>query len=141
MKVGIVGSSSADTPEQYARVLDYVKSLKQQHGDNLTIISGGAEGIDSFAKKAAIELGIPDDRIIIFPPKQEGWDGYKQRNIQIAMEADMVVSFALPSKNKEDKCYHCLKFNRDGDHEKTAGCWTANKAMILRKQIKIIVLS
>ena len=55
MKVGIVGSR---TYEDKRKIRDMVYKLKEQFGDDLTIVSGGCkDGADKYARKYALELG------------------------------------------------------------------------------------
>ena len=56
MKVAIIGSREY---ENTRKVKDMLFQLKQKFGDNLIIISGGAQhGADKFARKFALEFGI-----------------------------------------------------------------------------------
>tara|TARA_R110001592_G_scaffold317592_2_gene594523 strand:+ start:1261 stop:1656 length:396 start_codon:yes stop_codon:yes gene_type:complete len=63
MRVGIIG---ARTYENKRNIRDMVHTLKQQFGDELTIVSGGCkDGADKYARKYALEL---DCKYIEFNP-------------------------------------------------------------------------
>ena len=56
MKVAIIGSRNY---ENTRKIKDALFQLKQKFGDDLIIISGGAQyGADKFARKYALEFGI-----------------------------------------------------------------------------------
>ena len=89
-RIGIIGNREGWNKEFVFRVL-------QQEGiaEDDTIISGGAQGVDSFAEEFAYKIGIPKDRIIIHRP-----DGnvaypyrFRQRNKKIAVDCDKLIAF------------------------------------------------
>lgn len=74
MKVGIIGSLEY---ENKRKIKEMIFKLKQNFGDNLTIVSSGNKsGADKYAKKYALEL---DCRYLEFNP------AHTQRNLYSAM--------------------------------------------------------
>ena len=66
MKVGIVGSRRYENKK---KIKDFIFKIKQQYGENTTIVSGGAkQGADRYAKKYALELGLQYEE---YPPFHE----------------------------------------------------------------------
>ena len=56
MKIAIIGSRRY---EHKKKIKDFIFKIKQQYGENTTIISGGCKtGADRYAKKYALELGL-----------------------------------------------------------------------------------
>ena len=56
MKIGIVGSRRYENKK---KIKDFIFKLKQEHGNNTIIVSGGCkDGADKYAKKYALELGL-----------------------------------------------------------------------------------
>lgn len=96
----------------------------------LTVISGGAKGIDTLAAQVAYGLGIP---CTVYSPPHQNWEGFKERNILIAMTCDELI--CITTKTKNEKCYHCQQ-----DHQRTGGCWTMKKAKELNKPTRLFVL-
>jgi len=136
MKIAIVGSSHlSETEEIDARknsglVLNQL--IKEYGVDDITLISGGAKGVDTEAEDVAKQLGI---KTIIHRPLENKWEnGYKPRNIKIAQECDILYCF--PTKVKITECYHC----KAEDHEVTGGCWTAKYAEALKKEVHVVPL-
>jgi len=136
MKIAIVGSSHlSETEEMDARKNSglVLNQLIKEYGVNdITLISGGAKGVDTEAEDVAKQLGI---KTIIHKPLEYKWEnGYKPRNLKIANECDILYCF--PTKVKTTPCYHCeLK-----DHEVTGGCWTMKHAKALNKETHIVPL-
>jgi len=140
--IGIVGAEGAKftkTGENEARILIRAILTGGAEGypeiDPVTLVSGHCHlgGIDIWAEEVADDLKIPK---VIFPPKVLSWesqgtnDGFKARNIKIAMQSDIVHNITvkrLPvgfKGMKHNKCYHC-----DSDsHIKSGGCWTMLRA-------------
>ena len=55
MKIGIVGSRRYENKK---KIKDFIFKLKQEHGIDTIIVSGGCrDGADRYAKKYALELG------------------------------------------------------------------------------------
>jgi hypothetical protein len=142
MRWGIVGSEQAKfTSITEAKARQEIKCLL---GPNDSVISGECHlgGIDIYAKEIALELGL---EYIGYPPMKLQWEGgYKQRNIQIAQNSDIVVCITvrrLPSSYKGMKfnqCYHCPADSEE--HIKSGGCWTMKVAKSLRKDTRLIVI-
>ena len=66
MKIGIVGSRRYENKK---KIKDFIFKLKQEHGEGVTIVSGGAkDGADKYAKKYALELGLQYEE---YPPFHE----------------------------------------------------------------------
>lgn len=86
IKVAIVGSR---TYLPYWKVLQYMHDHLE---DNVVIVSGGADGVDSAAKYAAGVLGLGYKE---FLPKyfMYGLKAPLYRNIEIAQSSDMMVAF------------------------------------------------
>ncbi len=136
MKIAIVGSSHlSETEERDARKNSglILNQLIKEYGVNdITLISGGAKGVDTEAEDVAKQLGI---KTIIHKPLEYKWEnGYKPRNIKIAQECDILYCF--PTKLKIVECYHC----KTDEHEVTGGCWTAKYAEALKKEVHIVPL-
>ncbi len=84
MKLAVVGSRSFDDYEFLKKILDYHPCTQ--------IISGGARGADTLAKRYAVEHGIP---IIEFIPD---WDIHGKsagflRNEKIVQACDELIAF------------------------------------------------
>lgn len=128
MRVGIVGAEGAKfTKLGEERAKEVIYSLLPPGS---IVVSGHCHlgGVDIWAEEAAKVLGLEP---LIYPPAKRSWEGgYKQRNLLIAKNSDIVHCIAvdrLPSEfagMRFGSCYHC---NRD-DHVKSGGCWTMKKA-------------
>lgn len=137
--VGIVGHEAAKfTPATEAAAREIIRKLLEP--PDVVVVSGHCHlgGIDIWAEEIAKELGAYDPELI-FPPKKLQWaGGYKDRNILIARNSDIVHCIAvaeLPpgyTGMRFEGCYHC---NTSG-HVKSGGCWTAKYAQRLGKQAK-----
>lgn len=148
MKIGIVGSEGAKfTHETEAKahgiIFHILRDDELHEGQPLeAVVSGGCHlgGIDIWARDAAIQMGVP---FIEFKPAKLTWSGgYKERNLQIASESDIVVCITLKELPPDYKgmrfksCYHC----GTSDHVKSGGCWTVKQAIKMRKKGQIIVI-
>lgn len=113
-KVGVVGNQRGWKYEDIWRVLE---ALDVNH--EATIISGGADGVDTYAQMYAKEKGCT---IIIHYPKphEPSPDRYFNRNKQIAEECDFLIAF--------DK-----KSGAAGTKNTIACAKRANKAIFLYK--------
>jgi hypothetical protein len=105
IKVGIVGSRGYTNKK---KVKDLIFQIKEKHGDEVEIVSGGQkDGADGFAKKFALEF---DMNYVEFPPSHYSWNmhcklpatkynkpyyvsNYFKRNKQIAEYSDIVIAF------------------------------------------------
>ena len=105
MKVGIVGSRRYENKK---KIKDFIFKLKQEHGENTKIISGGAKDrADKYAKKYALELGLqyeeyppshhPHNLYCTLPESRYGKPyspkNYHVRNKIIAGTSDVIVAF------------------------------------------------
>jgi len=87
--VGIVGSRRRQCEEE-------VRALVRSLAPSVTIISGGAKGVDSWAADEAKRLGIP---LKVFLPQKKGpgygWAcrAYSERNKKIAYSVDILYAF------------------------------------------------
>ena len=63
MKIGIVGSRRYENKK---KIKDFIFKVKNEHGEDTKIISGGCkDGADRYAKKYALELGLQYEE---YPP-------------------------------------------------------------------------
>lgn len=128
MKIGIVGNAA----DKFTRATrDVAKraihDVIEHYGPEL-IISGGCHlgGIDEWAEETANDLGV---ETLIHTPYQRTWKYYKQRNLRIANDADLVVCIVAGQYPKKfdgrrfSVCYHCRRSRPF--HIKSGGCWTA----------------
>lgn len=138
MKIAIVGASKLNDNEdrdvrQFIALMLKSRMDQSLTGD-ITVISGGARGVDTCAEEVAIGLGI---KTHIFKPEVEQWlgegclIGYKDRNIQIAKECDVIYCF--PVLTKDTPCYHHCQ-----DHQVSGGCWTLKKVEEMGKETHLI---
>lgn len=133
MKIAIVGTSKiTDREEQHVRQICSA-ILEQYNSPNNIIISGGAEGVDQIALDVAKNIGF---EIKEFLPNRRNWESFKKRNQHIANECDKLYCITTPVKTI--KCYH--HFTKPQDHQKTAGCWTLQKAKELGKFSKLFII-
>ena len=120
MKVGIVG---ARIYENKKKIKDFIFKLKQEHGTDTIIVSGGCkDGADKYAKKYALELGLQYEE---YPPFHEVHNLYCSlpanrygkkysikhffvRNKIIASVSDMVVAF-IPEGIKSNGSLDTIK--------------------------------
>ncbi len=132
MKIGIVGSGADKfTPKGEAEAKVWIRELLSQPGVEAAV-SGHSPlgGIDIWTEELAAELGL---KMIVYAPKLQRWSGgYRERNLQIAADSDIVyviVPHTYPESytgTRYMKCYHC----NTRDHIKSGGCWTAKHAKI-----------
>ncbi len=139
IKVAIVGASvlteneERDIQQHINFLLDEL--IKDYDVENITIVSGGAKGVDSIAENLAKQKGI---KTLIFKPEVEYWldiggkMGYKSRNLKIVEACDKMVCF--PCAKRDTACYHC---NSD-KHQVGGGCWTMKKAKEAGKTTELI---
>ncbi|MDE6336568.1 MAG: DNA-protecting protein DprA [Muribaculaceae bacterium] len=99
MKIAIVGTRnpSVDYQEWEGLLLD-----KIDLADVTLVISGGAKGIDAFAKLFAGHRHIP---YMEFAPQyaKYGRNATLRRNTQIVKESDMVIAF--PTADSKGTCH------------------------------------
>ena len=105
IKIGIVGSRGYTNKK---KVKDLIFQIKEKHGDEVEIVSGGQkDGADGLAKKYALEFNV---KYVEFPPVHYNWNmhcklpatqynkpyyvsNYFKRNKQIAEYSDIIVAF------------------------------------------------
>ena len=134
--VAIVGTSYNMTENEERDVRQTIAFILKDYNPNeTTIISGGAKGVDTLAKQIAESQGF---NVKTIPPKGEGWEFNRARNIEIANQCDELFCISIPYYKNTDRirCYH---HTPHGDHQKTAGCFTMNKALEQKKLCKLIV--
>jgi len=150
VKIGIVGSEAAKfTPLGEQRAKDTIRSIIETAIDSSGLIpyvvSGECHlgGIDIYAKDLALDYNIG---YIGYPPKTLKWEGgYKQRNLQIAENSDIVYCLTInkfPENYKGMRfptCYHCKEL--EPPHIKSGGCWTTKQARKLGKPTKLIIIN
>lgn len=140
MRIGIVGSEADKfTPATQAQAREAIRSLLSP-GD--IVISGGCHlgGIDIWAVEEAKAMGL---EFIEHRPKRLRWSGgYRERNMDIAVDSELVVCItlaALPEGYKGMRfalCYHC----GTAEHVKSGGCWTVKYAQAIGRHTKLIVI-
>ena len=147
MRVGIVGHASDKftTLGMYHAHQAILDIFHNKHAnDNIIVVSGDCPlgGVDKWAEYLAFKAGIPID---IKSPKQHRWDGeygFKQRNLDIAKDSDIIyviLSDSFPpeyNKKKFPYCYHC----KTDAHIKSGGCWTAHQAIKMGKKAEWIIV-
>lgn len=141
MKIAIVGTSHAMTENEERDVQQYVAMILKDFSPKTNIIiSGGAKGVDSIAIEVARSMEFPT---VTYHPEIQEWEpkngkGYKDRNLQIAIDCDQLYCISIPTH--EIACYHHKNIEHKLiPHEKTAGCWTMNKAIELEKMCRLLV--
>ncbi len=133
MKVAIVGTTANLTDNGERDMRQHITLVLKRYPMDTIIISGGAKGVDTTALEVAKGLGF---QIQEYKPEKEEWKYYKKRNLQIANDCDELYCFSVSVR--KTKCYHHTTPQK---HEKTAGCWTANKAMQMGKPCILIVFT
>jgi len=121
LKLAIVGSSKM----KYQQCVGELQKIINEEKPD-TIVSGGAEGVDSHAVLVAV---LNEVKTKVFKPETNDWEGYKYRNLQIVKECDKLYNLVLRTEN--EFCYH----HNTKQHERSGGCWTEIKA---REQGKIV---
>ena len=121
MKIGIVGSRRYENKK---KIKDFIFKLKQEHGDNTIIVSGGCkDGADRYAKKYALELGLQYEEYppfhgvhnihCLMPESRYGKPyhikNYFARNKIIAGTSDVIVAF-IPNGIKSNGAMSTVKY-------------------------------
>ena len=141
MKVGIVGHEAAKfTPETEAQARSVIREVLAQATH---VVSGGCHlgGIDIWAEEEADRMGLP--KIVHLPQRLTWSGGYKERNLLIARDSDVLVNIVVTeypptyTGMRFDYCYHC----HTKDHIKSGGCWTMKQAEKMGKQTELCVIS
>jgi len=94
------------------------------------VVTGGASGIDELAQNTARAYGA---NLKIFPPKENTWDSFRERNKQIAEYCNELLCIST-KRVITQFCYHHYPAE---SHQKTAGCWTLNYAKSLGKKTEL----
>jgi hypothetical protein len=117
MKVAIVGTTINLSDNEDRDMRQYIALTLQRHSTmNTIVMSGGAKGVEDWNDV-------------------DGKIGYKTRNLKLAKECDKLYCFSVPVR--KTKCFH---HKQPQNHEKTAGCWTANKVLEDNKPVELIIL-
>ena len=127
MKIGIVGSRRYENKK---KIKDFIFKLKTEHGEDVTVISGGCkDGADRYAKKYTLELGLQYEE---YPPahfshnlycplgehnynKVYNVKNFFARNKQIAIHSDIIVGFipvGVESKGTISTIKYAEKFDK-----------------------------
>ena len=94
--IGIVGSRLR---KEIGKIHEVIIKAENKYKD-ITVVSGGAEGIDSNAYDVCMSLGVP---ILVIPPKRheyhfKGNDIYFERNELIAIKSNELHAFPMSGK-------------------------------------------
>ncbi len=133
MKVAIVGTTANLTENEEQVMRQEITIVLKKYPTDTIIISGGAKGVDTIALEIAKGIGF---KTLEYKPEKQQWEFYKKRNLQIANDCDELYCFSVSVR--KTKCYH---HDPPQNHEKTAGCWTLEKASQMIKPCTLIVLS
>ncbi len=93
LRLAIVGSRSLDGNPDALRVIRSVLDAYQAHHPDLTVVTGGAIGIDRMAAAEARRRGL---EVIEHLPAGRAWRQYRERNLRIAKDCDELVRIADP---------------------------------------------
>ncbi|MBW3010907.1 DUF2493 domain-containing protein [Candidatus Woesearchaeota archaeon] len=110
MKIAVVGNRVGWDKEF---VLKKLKELEVEKHD--IIISGGAEGVDTYAQEFAKQYGC-QIRIFYPDPEAPSPQRYFDRNEQIAMTCDKMVAFDLNgnvASGTKNAISHAKKFGKE----------------------------
>jgi len=94
-RIAVVGSRSINTPyvvEETIRDSPFTSESNPMHWGNITLVSGGADGVDSLAESFAREYGIDID---VIDPDWDDWsNGHPAtwRNTEIVEQSDAVIA-------------------------------------------------
>lgn len=127
VKFAIVGSSKALLLT--SNILNELDKIFQQYTTHDILISGGAVGIDTFAKDMAEKMNTGWS---IHRPKHKNWQFYRVRNIEIAEECDVLYNIVI--KGNKEFCYHC----NSATHNRSGACWTMKYAKSIGKPVYLI---
>ena len=139
--VGVVGVSKIPTwrvPFFKREVEKVLNTCIETYGiTHLTIVSGGAEGVDSIVEEMCKARGID---FKVYLPDVDSWQdhgkqkGFRTRNLEIVAKATCKI-INLVGATKEPNCYHCSDTytckcgsKRKTSHWHSGGCWTMKQA-------------
>ena len=126
MKIAIVGSRRYENKK---KIKDFIFKLKQEHGEDTIVVSGGCkDGADRYAKKYTLELGLQYEEYPpshfshnLFCPLPESWYGkpysvknYHVRNKIIAGTSDFIVAF-IPNGEKSSGTESTINYAKKFD--------------------------
>ena len=129
MRIGLVGSRLYENKK---KIKDFIFKLKQEHGTDTIIVSGGCkDGADKYAKKYALELGLQYEE---YPPFHEVHNMYCTipesryskpysvknffaRNKIIAGTSDFIVAF-IPEGIESDGTFSTLNYAKKFDKKR-----------------------
>jgi hypothetical protein len=116
--IGIVGTSYLE-PVEEDRVKQFIEDVVRGNPD-CKIVTGDAEtGVDYL-----VRMWTPRHMLRVHGSIVKNWGesgGFKDRNIKIAEDADIIYS--ITTKTKNTPCFHCNQA-----HQRTGGCWTLKYA-------------
>jgi len=125
-KVAFVGADARawkrrGISENYLRNILRTLMLEELEKGRFIFVSGGCPygGVDIIAEEVAKKLGL---KCVIYKPKRLGWRWYRERNIKIAEECDVLF------------CIEPL------DRVKSGGIWTLNWAKKLGKEVYLVLV-
>lgn len=104
-------------------------------------------GVDIWAEETAERVHRP---AFIFAPRIQNWEqGYKPRNIRIAIKCDElhnIVAESYPesfSGRRFNSCYHCADCSSEhiDRHVKSGGCWTMRYAQRHNKRAFLYIVT
>lgn len=117
--------------EHWLLVLKVVTRLVTEHGDQLHIVSGAAQGADTLAMMAAKMLGMPESRLKEIPvpsaPRSQSFaQRAKGRNTKIVDKADLLIALFGPGARSRGTTDTVTKALSKGIpvHVWHAGRWT-----------------
>ena len=93
MNIGVVGNRSGISQVIVRHKLDLL--LEKYPEEPITIVSGGAAGVDSYAEQWASHAGI---KRIIYKARENNRIEYFKRNGQIAEKSDIIIAFIKKHK-------------------------------------------
>ena len=126
MKIAIVGSRRYENKK---KIKDFIFKLKQEHGEDTIVVSGGAkDGADRYAKKYTLEFGLQYEEYPpahfshnLFCPLPESRYGkpysvknYHVRNKIIAGTSDYIVAF-IPNGEKSSGTESTINYAKKFD--------------------------
>ncbi len=134
MKLAVVGTSKKFSVKEDILMRNRIAGILDGYTrDDVLVISGGAEGVDTLGIEIAKKLGFRTKEYL--PEKQE-WKYFKIRNQEIAEQCDGIFCFTVSTK--ESNCYHHRL--KEKPHLKTGGCWTLEKAREMGKPSDVILI-
>ena len=114
--------------------------IEMYNKNHLTIVSGGAEGVDSIVRECCKARGV--NFVEIRPEVEQfndqfGRKGYRTRNQEIAKKCCLLFNLVSPSTHEQGpKCYHC-----PGEmHWRSGGCMTEQYAKDLGSDTKKVLV-